>query len=68
MVGVGCGVLVILWVTFSNFRDGALWPAFLADIRSPLHSLLSTAVGTLTVLMVGGLMSCFSRKPVQPTA
>jgi SSS family solute:Na+ symporter len=68
LVGVASGVLVILWVTFSNFRDGALWPDFLADIRSPLHSLLSTAVGTLTVLIVGGAVSCLSRKPIQPMA
>src|SRR5690606_17173660 len=49
ITGVAAGVIVILWVTFSNFKEGVYWPAMLANVRSPLHSLWSTVVGTLAV-------------------
>lgn len=59
VLGVTGGVLVILWVTFSNFRNGEILqqvvgPTLFADIKCPLHTLLATVVGTLTVLIVGG--------------
>ncbi|MBX3438951.1 MAG: sodium/solute symporter [Planctomycetaceae bacterium] len=61
-IGVVCGVFTVLWVTFSNFKGGSYWPPALADYKSPLNGLLSSVVGTLTVLIVGGLVAQFSRR------
>jgi solute:Na+ symporter, SSS family len=66
--GVAAGVVVILWVTFSNFKEGAYWPPVLADIRSPLHSLWSTVIGTLTVLGVGALLGQFTSRRADDAA
>lgn len=60
LMGVTCGVVVVLWVTFSNFKQGAYWPEMLADLKSPLNGFLSTVIGTLTVLIVGGAVSLFA--------
>ncbi len=59
-IGVTCGVIVVLWVTFSNFRGGEIWPQVLADYKCPLHGLFSSVLGTLTVLVVGWLASLLS--------
>jgi solute:Na+ symporter, SSS family len=44
------GILAILWMTLSTT---AHWPPTLATLRNPLHSLMTTVVGTLTILLVG---------------
>ncbi|QDU90942.1 Sodium/glucose cotransporter [Pirellulimonas nuda] len=46
------GVLVILWMTFSPMK---LWPAELADIKSPLHGFLTIVFGTTSILIVGAV-------------
>ena len=50
LAGVGAGVVVILWMTFSPG-----WPDALATFRSPFNSNLIIVFGTLTVLGVGWL-------------
>ncbi len=57
--GVTLGVLVISWMTFSPRWSGAL-----AAWRSPFHSFLITVFGTLAILLVGLLVSRYSRQPV----
>lgn len=47
VAGVVVGVLVIAWMSFS----GAAWMP--EHLRSPLDSLLTVVVGTLTILLVG---------------
>lgn len=49
-IGVGAGVLVILWMTFSPRL--AWWPEAL---RSPFHGFLVIVFGTLAILVAGGL-------------
>ncbi len=48
------GVLVILWMTVSTT---AYWPSSLAALRSPFHGFLVIVIGTLTILLVGLLLS-----------
>ena len=55
--GVLIGILVILWMTFSP----AL-PDRLADLRSPLHSFMIIIVGTLSILLVGLLISSLGKR------
>lgn len=51
-VGVTAGVLVITWMTLSsNIPDS------LAYLRSPFHGFMTTVVGTLTILLVGVILS-----------
>jgi len=59
-IAAGIGVLVIFWMTFSSKLTGA--PAVL---RSPFDSLLICVIGTLTIFLVGLLLSSLSnrRKP-----
>jgi len=57
VTGVLLGVILIFWMTFSPKLSGAL-----AAWRSPFHSLLITVFGTLTILLVGLLLSRFSRR------
>lgn len=59
LFGVGCGVVVILWMTLSNlsFDGRSCWPPEWNAIRSPMHGLLTIVVGTSTVLMTGFLAS-----------
>ena len=59
LAGVILGVLVIFWMTLSQTD---VWPQELASLRSPLHSFLTTVVGTLTILLVGMGVSSFSRR------
>jgi SSS family solute:Na+ symporter len=53
--GVTIGVLVILWMTLSP--KVAAWPASLDALRSPFHNYMTAVVGTLTILLVGLLVS-----------
>jgi SSS family solute:Na+ symporter len=51
---VSIGLCVIVWMTASR---SAAWPAALAVLRSPFHSLMVTVIGTLTILFTGLLLS-----------
>jgi SSS family solute:Na+ symporter len=55
---VTIGLLVIVWMTASASGN---WPASLAAIKSPFHSLMVTVVGTLTILLSGLLISSASK-------
>ena len=50
--GTIIGFLVIVWMTIS-----AKWPASLGPWVSPFHSFMITVIGTLTILLVGLLVS-----------
>jgi len=52
------GILVILWMTLSALPA---WPEALEPLRSPFHSLMIVVNGTLTILLVGLLLSRFGR-------
>lgn len=52
--GVAVGVLVIVWMTFSPRSE--LLPE---SLRSPFHSFMIIVVGTLSILLVGLLVSRF---------
>ncbi|MBM3334836.1 sodium:solute symporter, partial [Candidatus Sumerlaeota bacterium] len=58
LTGVIVGVLVIAWMTFSPRLTGSLEP-----LRSPFHGFMITVIGTLTILLVGLLVSLFTRRP-----
>lgn len=61
LAGVGVGVAVILWMTFSPKL--AWWPEAL---RSPFHGLLVIVLGTLTILVTGGLTALLApARPIQ---
>lgn len=61
IVGVICGVFVILW-TGGSTTD--LWPEALSAIRSRLHGFMPIICGTLTILIVGWVMErCGYRRP-----
>jgi SSS family solute:Na+ symporter len=60
VTGVVVGVLVIVWMTVSLFP--ALWPETLQPLRSPLHSFMIIVVGTLTILLVGLVISSFGSR------
>jgi len=50
--GVIVGILVIFWMTLSKNWTGALEP-----FRSPFHNYMVIVIGTLTILLVGILVS-----------
>lgn len=50
--GVGAGLLVILWMSLSPKLTGDL-----AWLRSPFHNFLIIVIGTLTIFLVGLLVS-----------
>ncbi|MFH1264844.1 MAG: sodium:solute symporter, partial [Planctomycetota bacterium] len=52
------GILVILWMTLSA---SPVWPEALEPLRTPFHSLMIVVNGTLTILLVGLLLSRFGR-------
>lgn len=56
MIGVICGVLVILWMSLSPlyFTEGS-WLNF----RSPFHANLTIVIGTTVIFLVGFLLSKF---------
>lgn len=53
VTGVLAGLLVIFWMALSPG-----WSGLPAALRSPLHEFLVIVVGTLTILVVGFLVSC----------
>jgi SSS family solute:Na+ symporter len=57
--GVVAGVLIIAWMTFSPKWTGAL-----ERFRSPFHNLLIVVISTLTILLIGLLISRGSKAPV----
>lgn len=59
LTGVAAGLLAIVWMTLSP-----RWPGLLEGLRSPLHNLLTVAVGTLVLLTTGLLVA--HRRPVPP--
>lgn len=52
--GVVIGVLLILWLSLSH---ASWWPTEWRGIRNPLHPLMTTVFGTLTILLIGMLLS-----------
>ncbi len=54
LLGVAAGVLAIVWTTFSH---KSYWPQLLAAVRSPFHDLMTIVIGTLTILLVGLLVT-----------
>lgn len=64
VTAVMIGVLVILWMTLSPKR--AAWPASLDALRSPFHSYMIAVIGTLTILLVGLVVSRFTRAAPYP--
>jgi SSS family solute:Na+ symporter len=57
--GVVIGVLVIIWMILSARTE------WLPEVlRSPLHPFMIVTVGTLTILLVGLMVSCFQRPGV----
>jgi len=58
--GVAVGVLLIVWMTFSPGWTGALAPW-----RSPFHPNLIVVIGTMAILIVGGLAG--TTGPTGPT-
>jgi SSS family solute:Na+ symporter len=58
VTGVVMGLIVIVWMTFSP-RSG--WPAAWAQWRSPFHSFMVIVFGTMTILLVGLLVSRWSK-------
>jgi solute:Na+ symporter, SSS family len=51
------GVLVILWMTFPN-----LLPAELENFRSPFHKNMIIVIGTLTIFLVGIIITRFRKR------
>jgi SSS family solute:Na+ symporter len=61
VTGVITGVLVIAWMSLSpKFSDA--W----AQFRSPFHSFMIIVVGTLTILLVGLIVSRCTGRPPRP--
>jgi SSS family solute:Na+ symporter len=61
VTGVLLGFLVIVYMTFSPGWTGA-WERF----RSPFHTFLVVVMGTLTILLIGLLLSRFRGRPTSP--
>ncbi len=57
--GVLIGLLGILWMSLSLLDQ---WPETLQPLRSPFHKLMIPVVGTLTILLVGLLVSSFGKR------
>ena len=57
------GVLVIFWMALSRTD---VWPADLGRFRNPLHKFMTLVVGTLTILLVGLLLSRLRGRVVPP--
>ncbi|HRE82651.1 MAG TPA: sodium:solute symporter [Opitutaceae bacterium] len=58
VAGVGAGILVILWMTFSPRYD-----SFPEALRSPFHGLLIIVLGTAAILLVGLAATAFLKPP-----
>jgi SSS family solute:Na+ symporter len=63
---VTIGGLVIFWMVFSKTD---LWPDSLDDLKSPFHGFMVIVVGTLTILLLGLILSrVFPRRiPLEDT-
>ncbi|NUQ69920.1 MAG: sodium/solute symporter [Chthonomonadales bacterium] len=57
-IGVITGVVIILWMTLSKMP---IWPTALSRWVSPFHDLTIPVVGTVAVVLVGGLASMITR-------
>jgi SSS family solute:Na+ symporter len=57
VTAVCAGVLAIFWMSFSRMAG---WPAGLEPLRSPFHEFLIIVVGTVTVLLIGFLVTGIS--------
>ena len=53
------GVLVIVWMSLSPTKN---WPESLSHLSNPMHSFMTTVVGTLTILLVGLFLSTGSKR------
>jgi SSS family solute:Na+ symporter len=56
LTGAIIGILVIAWMTLSQ---ADVWPEHLLFLRSPMHANMTIVVGTLTIFLVGVLVSRF---------
>lgn len=56
------GILVILWMTFSN-----LLPQSMEYLKNPLHKNMIIVIGTLTIFLVGVVLTRLRRQPVNAT-
>lgn len=56
------GILVILWMTFSN-----LLPQSLGYLKSPLHKNMIIVIGTLTIFLVGIVLTRLRRQTANAT-
>jgi SSS family solute:Na+ symporter len=54
-IATACGLLVILWMALSPSLTGAL-----AAWRSPFHQFMTVVIGTLTVVLVGILLTALT--------
>lgn len=57
LIGAVTGILVIMWMTFSN-----LIPEEYSQFRNPLHANMTIVVGTLVIFLVGILVSSLKKK------
>lgn len=57
LVGMICGLLVIMWMSLSQFD---LFEALLGDLASPFHPYLIIVFGTVTIFFVGFLVTIFT--------
>lgn len=57
LIAVVIGIIVILWMTFSGYI-----PAKYEFLKSPMHKNLIIVVGTLTIFLVGLLLTKIKRK------
>ena len=68
VAGVVIGVLAILWMSLSPMDFWPKWigwiPIPLDKLRNPLHPFLTIVIGTLTILLVGWMLSL---RPTQRT-
>jgi SSS family solute:Na+ symporter len=60
LTAVLVGVLAIVWMTLSTTER---WPDQLSHLRNPMHTLMTTVVGTLAILLVGLLLIRWRKKP-----
>jgi SSS family solute:Na+ symporter len=54
------GVLAIVWMTLGTTNR---WPENLSHLRNPMHTLMTTVVGTLAILLVGVLLNSWRKNP-----
>lgn len=61
IVAVTAGVILILWLSLSN---SDIWPESFAGYSNPLHSFMTIILGTSSIVLIGTLLSSFS-KPLE---